>query len=537
MNERDLSELWLQGLSLDSRRVKPGDCFIALSGLVDDGKRYIPEAIAKGAVAILLESGTDLANRSQADQVPIIPYSNLRNSISAIAGRFYADPSKQLNLIAITGTNGKTSVSHFIAQILGFFHHPCAVMGTLGNGFLDKLNPGHQSCPSINMTTLDPISVQEVLASLKKQGAEIVAMEVTSHALTQGRVEGLQIKTAIFTNLTRDHLDYHQNMQNYFAAKKRLFTELKPKNIIINIEDEYGRLLLEEILDNAGRDQNILFSKIIAYGTSINSHSSISPEMIRKWQNSGVEFVLAKDLSFSEAGIKASLETPWGTGDFLCPLLGQFNLSNILAALTAVFLEKTDFEHRATAIKNDDFSTIVPFQMVLTSLNNLKTVPGRMVSFRDNPKKPTVVIDYAHTPDALSQVLQALRLHCRGKLWCVFGCGGDRDRGKRPQMAAVAEGLSDKVIVTQDNPRTENPDIILSEIMQGFKFANNIMIESSRKEAIRFAIRSAVAEDIVLIAGKGHEDYQIIGVEKIPFSDQIEVIQALSLTPLNRSSP
>lgn len=540
-----MNELRIQGLSLDSRRVNPGDLFIALSGTVDDGQRYIPEAIAKGAVAVLIEPSHATAEAMASTlpkQVPIIKFQNLRNSISSIAGRFFSDPSKQMSVIAITGTNGKTSISHFIAQIFDSLNQPCGVMGTLGNGFLKTLR---NSNDTINTTT-DPISAQKELALMKEQKARVVAMEVTSHALTQGRVEGLQFQSAIFTNLTRDHLDYHGDMQSYFAAKKRLFIELYPKNIIINLEDEYGCLLLNEILNlrnGKALENNDVYKemskipKIIAY-TTVPELASPYLQNQLKDPAKAVNFVVAKDLLFTEEGIQATIETPWGTGLLECPLLGRFNLSNVLAALTAVCLEqseqlKKNEEHGQRGLHRElgereqiEQEDILP--KVLVALKSLKTVAGRMSRFGGSAKEPVIVVDYAHTPDALSQVLQALRLHCRGKLWCVFGCGGDRDRGKRPEMAAMAEKFSDNIIVTQDNPRTEDPDNILQNIMQGFKMAKKIKVIPSRKEAIDFAVKHAAAEDMILVAGKGHEDYQIIGSQKLPFSDQHEVLQALS---------
>lgn len=522
-----MNELYIKGLSLDSRTIKSGDLFVALSGNQQDGKHYIPDAINKGAVAVLVEPSTS-AEKMKSAKVPVIEFSNLRNSVSAIAGRFFSDPSKQLSLIAITGTNGKTSCSHFIAQILENLNYPCGVMGTLGNGFLNDLKVLKQT----TNTTIDPISTQEVLASLKEQGAKACAMEVTSHALTQGRVEGLAFKTAIFTNLTRDHLDYHQDMQSYFAAKKRLFTELKPKNIVINVDDTYGQALLEELCfsnKNASNNTSNTTSYNASYTNSDNKETNhkviviaygTNPELIskleRKYLGNKLEplWLVAKDLIFTEEGSKANIRTPWGEGELVCPLLGLFNLSNILASLAAVSLEN------------------IPLSQSLAKIKNLKSVTGRMTAVKNISKNtlkdPMVIIDYAHTPDALAQVLKALRLHCTGKLFCVFGCGGDRDKGKRKEMAAIAEMFSDKVVVTQDNPRTENPDAIIEDILQGFKEPKKIILEPNRREAIAFAIQNAQKEDFVLIAGKGHEDYQIIGNEKFPFSDLKEAEEALS---------
>lgn len=511
-----IKELGIRGLCLDSRRVVPGDLFIALSGHDEDGKRYIPDAIAKGASAVLIEkqnsNTSSMSNILPSYSVPIIEYENLRENVSAIAGRFYSDPSLDLSVIGITGTNGKTSISHFIAQILETLGYSSAVMGTLGHGFLKKLQWVNQS----TNTTLDPITTQQEMASYKKQGAQMVAMEVTSHALTQGRVEGLHFKTAIFTNLTRDHLDYHQNMSNYFAAKKRLFTELNPKNAVINLDDEYGQQLMQILADQSSQIQH---PRLIGFTCKLEDDTSDSWAE-KQWAGKEAkglgkkyETILAKDMFFTETGIQAYIETPWGKGQLICPLLGRFNLSNVLAAVTALCLEN------------------IPLADVLKAVQQLKPVAGRMTTIQKEAGGPRVIIDYAHTPDALSEALQAMRLHLAetGTLHCVFGCGGDRDKGKRREMAAITETYADKIVVTQDNPRTENPDNIIQDIMQGFKDPQKIMIEQDRKKAIRLAIQEAEAEDMILIAGKGHEHYQILGKEKIHFNDQEEALGALEV--------
>lgn len=529
-----IKELGIQGLCLDSRRVAPGDLFIALSGHDEDGKRYIPDAINKGASAVLIEKqNSSTASTSNIPlthlPIPMIEFEHLRENVSAIAGRFYSDPSLDLSVIGITGTNGKTSISHFIAQILETLGYSSTVMGTLGHGFLKKLQWVHQS----TNTTLDPITTQQEMASYKKQGAKMVAMEVTSHALTQGRVEGLHFKTAIFTNLTRDHLDYHQNMSNYFAAKKRLFTELNPKNAVINLDDEYGQQLMK-ILEDQGisnqpdsNDKNKDLkelkerkaTRLIGFTCKLDDEPS-DPRTGIKWADKEgkdlakkYEMVLAKDMFFTETGIQAYIETPWGKGQLICPLLGRFNLSNVLAAVTALCLEN------------------IPLAEVLKAVQELKPVAGRMTTIQETPGSPRVIIDYAHTPDALSEALQAMRLHLAetGTLHCVFGCGGDRDKGKRREMAAITETYADKIVVTQDNPRTENPDTIIQDILKGFKDPQKITIEQDRKKAIRLAIQEAEADDMILIAGKGHEHYQILGKEKIHFSDQEEAEQALKV--------
>ncbi len=471
-----MSEINVSGLSLDSRRVKPGDVFMAVSGSQTDGRAFIAEAIAKGAVAVLEAAD---AVSSTYDKVPIIPFPDLKNALGFIASRFYDEPSKAMHVIGITGTNGKTSISHFIAELFTILGKSTAVMGTLGFGFLNNLQ-------EMTLTTADALTTQAQLAALKQQNAKVVAMEVSSHALSQARVNGVQFRTVVFTNLSRDHLDYHVNMTAYFEAKKKLFIEQNAKYAVINLEDDYGQKL--------SQDPKIM-SKIIGYTTQAVKDKKI------------VDCITTENLHLDDTGMQATVHTPWGSGQLHCSLLGRFNLSNILAALACVCLEG------------------IPLKDVLQAITQLKTVKGRMMCLRED-NRPLVVIDYAHTPDALAETLRALRAHCKGKLWCVFGCGGDRDKGKRPLMAKIAETLSDHFIITNDNPRTEDPKDIIQDIIQGLESTSQPLIIQDRKQAIIEAVQKAKAGDCVLIAGKGHEDYQIVGTVKTPFSDEACVREA-----------
>jgi UDP-N-acetylmuramoyl-L-alanyl-D-glutamate--2,6-diaminopimelate ligase len=492
-----MNEVRITGLTMDSRRVKPGDLFIAVPGFTVDGRKYINQAIQRGAVAVLAEHAVDKLYDNQINTqstVPIIEIENLRNLIGPIASRFFAEPSKEVPIIGITGTNGKTSTAHFIAQILTYCKTPCAIMGTLGFGFLNNLkhsvNPREAHC-----TTQDAIATQETVTELRKQGAKVVAMEVTSHALTQGRVAGLVFNTTIFTNLTRDHLEYHTTIEQYWEAKKLLFTEYQSKNNIINLDDTYGQKLIKDLLLQQPDRQ------VIGY-TITSGIAGIS-----------IPSITTTNLVLSSEGIQADLKTPWGEGKLQSSLLGHFNISNLLAVLAAVCVQG------------------VPFLQALEAITHLQTVPGRMMRLGGGDL-PLVVVDYAHTPDALTQVLKALRPHCQGKLWCVFGCGGDRDRGKRPLMTEVVCNLSDEVVITQDNPRTEDPQQIMTDMLQGLKHSklksiSDIIIEPDRRQAILQTVQAANANDLVVIAGKGHENYQIIGADEIPFSDHAEVLQAL----------
>jgi UDP-N-acetylmuramoyl-L-alanyl-D-glutamate--2,6-diaminopimelate ligase len=473
-----MNDIHIKNLTTDSRQVKPGDLFIAVPGLTVDGRAYIEQAIKNGAVAVVTE----------------------RKLVGHIAARFFSNPSKQLPVIGITGTSGKTSVSHFIAEIMSYCEKSCGVIGTLGTGvFSEKqgfkeIRVSHGEKPdktTHDYTTPDAIAVQRTLAALQKQNVSAVAMEVTSHALDQNRVAGVEFDTVIFTNLTRDHLDYHPDMQTYGEVKKRLFTEFQSKYAVINLDDAFGRVLFAELkaLDKARR--------VLGYSCHKNP-----PE-------GGRELIEADNVVLDKHGIRATVKTPWGEGELRSHLLGLFNVSNILAALTAVCLQG------------------VPLNAVLKAIKAISTAPGRMMRFGGNAEMPLVIVDYAHKPDALAAVLEALRGHCAGELWCVVGCGGDRDRGKRPLMAAIGERLSDHLYLTQDNPRTEDPTQIMTEMIQDLKNPNKVVVEYDRAKAIEWAIKNAKVEDIIVVAGKGHETYQIVGTEKIPFSDKLVVEAAL----------
>lgn len=483
---------------MDSRQVKPGDLFIAVPGLTVDGRDYIEQAITDGAVAVLAEcdsaASAEIQTKKQNKKIPIIVVHKLQTMIGHIAARFFDNPSKNIPVIGITGTNGKTSASHFIAQILSYCHKPCGVIGTLGAGIV----PFENSLLSSERTTPDAIAVQRTLSTLQKQGATTIAMEVTSHALDQNRTAGVEFDTTIFTNLTRDHLDYHSNMQSYGEVKRKLFTEFQSEYSVINLDDEFGCDLFGNLKSLCPE------RKLIGYTTCLDKISPNPP-----FSKGGADVVMANNVVLDNQGICADIQTPWGLGKLQCNLLGKFNLSNLLAAIAAVCIQG------------------VPLQQVLQAIQSIKTVPGRMMRVGENQPGPLVIVDYAHKPDALAQVLEALRAHCKGQLWCVVGCGGDRDRGKRPLMAAIGESLSDYLYLTQDNPRTEDPKQIMTEMIQGLKNPDKVVIEYNRKNAIELAIKNAKNMDIVVVAGKGHEAYQIIGTEKIPFSDQSVVEAAL----------
>lgn len=462
----------IRELTLDSRKVRPGDLFLAVPGLQQDGRTHIADAIARGASAVAYESaGADVPDANGAE---LVPTKNLAAQLSAIAGRFYGEPSRALRLIGVTGTNGKTSVSQLVAQALDKLGERCGIVGTLGTGF-------HESLQSGRHTTPDPVAVQATLADLKNAGARALAMEVSSHGLDQGRVAALDFDVAVFTNLSRDHLDYHGSMEAYGAAKARLFTWPELRCRVINLDDAFGRELAKQ--PHA--------SRLISY--SLEDRAA---------------YLYCRETTFDDHGVRAHLVTPQGEGYLSSPLLGRFNLSNLLAVVGALLGLNYGLDE------------------ILRVLPSLQGPVGRMQRFGGG-KLPLVVVDYAHTPDALEQVLKALRPHAAGRLLCLFGCGGDRDSGKRPLMAEVAERLADAVLVTDDNPRTEDPQRIVADIRTGFAKPEQVEFVHGRGQAIAKAISEAAAADVILLAGKGHEDYQEIAGVRHAFSDLDETSKAL----------
>jgi UDP-N-acetylmuramoyl-L-alanyl-D-glutamate--2,6-diaminopimelate ligase len=516
----------IQGLSLDSRKTQPGDLFLAcasqgrlsveggsllpvpapatlgpparhkMPGATQatqvHGQEFIAAAIKAGAVAVAYEITTGESTSSthnihpdiESLPVPMFGVEKLSQQLGLIADRFYNHPSRDLRVIGVTGTNGKTSISHFLAQALSDADNtpPCGVIGTLGYGLYGNVALGSHTTP-------DALTLQALLDSMRSQGARSVVMEASSHGLLQGRVNDIAFDTAIFTNLSRDHLDYHGTMAAYSDAKRRLFSMPGLKHAVINADDACGRELLASLPAGV---------RPLAYG--IGSSTS--------------EGVYGSNLHLSMNGLEMDISSPWGNGRLRSPLLGCFNASNLLAVLATLLL------------------TGLPLATALERIARINTIPGRMERFGVDGQ-PLAVVDYAHTPDALAQVLSTLREHItRGaRLWCVFGCGGDRDRGKRPLMGMTAEELADYVVVTDDNPRHEDPLGIITDILSGMANPDGVYIQRLRAQAITFAITYAHPGDVVLIAGKGHETYQQIGVHKLPFSDRQLVFDLLNKPP------
>ncbi len=475
-----LPEAQIGGLALDSRQVAPGDLFFALEGTQAHGKQFVEQAIERGAAAVLLE--TQWARTGERNGVPVISVPGLRFKLGALAERWFGNPSQAMTVVGVTGTNGKTSVSHFIAQALRV-DGPCGLIGTLGYGLVGNGLPGDLR-PGAH-TTPDAIALHGLLAGMCDAGAQQAVMEVSSHALEQGRVAGVAFDVAVFTNLSRDHLDYHGDMASYGRAKRRLFETPGLKYAVINLDDTFGQSLLAGMPGAVGT---------VSYGFD---DSRLPPSL------------LGSDLRLDSQGLRMRIDSDWGSGELAVPLLGRFNAENLLAAFAALLACGLGFDE------------------VLARLSRAQPVPGRMQRLGGGPGEPLVVVDYAHTPDALTQVLDALRAHGAGRLSCVFGCGGDRDVGKRPLMARAAERAADRIIVTDDNPRSEDPEVIVADIFSGFDNADAVTVINDRASAIRHAVVTAAEGDVVLIAGKGHEDCQLVGGQRLPFSDTDQVREAL----------
>jgi UDP-N-acetylmuramoyl-L-alanyl-D-glutamate--2,6-diaminopimelate ligase len=471
-------------LVTDSREVMAGDTFVAYPGAAADGRQFIAQAIARGANAVIWEAENFAWN--PAWRTPNLAVRDLRHHAGEIADHVYGGPSHKLWMVGITGTNGKTSCSHWLAQSLGALGRKTALIGTLGNGFPGALQA------TLN-TTPDAIRLHGLLDDYLRQGAQAVAMEVSSHALAQGRVNGVSYDVALLTNLSRDHLDYHGDMESYAAAKRRLFDWQNLKYAVLNLDDDYGFNLAGQLLEAE--------VEVVGYG--------LGEPALQYAERNGLRMVYGSGLRMGQQGLGLDVRTSWGGARLESRLVGRFNASNLLGALAVLLV---------SGIELDD---------AVRELSRAEAAPGRMQSMGGGGR-PAVVIDYAHTPDALQKVLQSLREAAGpGRLVCVFGCGGDRDRGKRPMMGQVAAKLADACIVTSDNPRSEDPAEIINGIVSGMG-GGSYRIVADRAEAIAQAIGGAGAADTVLLAGKGHETYQEIRGVKYPFSDVEEAGRALA---------
>jgi len=464
-------------ITADSRRIEPGVAFAAYPGTHADGRKFVPDAIARGATAVLWESSGFAWDRGW--QVPHLPIEGLQQRLGAIADFIYGSPSQALWMIGVTGTNGKTSCAHWIAHALDACGRRAGILGTLGNGLIGGLAPATHTTP-------DAPALHELLQQFKTAGAKAVAMEVSSHGLDQGRVGGIKFDVALFTNLTRDHLDYHQTMAAYGQAKARLFTWPGLRTAVVNADDPFGQSLIDSARARGAR--------LLSYGLAAAD-------------------VAATEIRVTASGIALAVNTPWGKAEFASPMVGTFNAQNLLGVLGVML------------------ASDIPIDVATAALSRLQPPAGRMQRL-GGTDRPLVIVDYAHTPDALEKALTALRpaVAAPGELICVFGCGGDRDAGKRPEMGHIAARFADRVVVTSDNPRSEDPSAIANAVARGVRDEGNRRwtIEVDRGEAIRNAIGAAKAGDVVLVAGKGHETYQERDGVRTPFSDADVAAAALA---------
>jgi UDP-N-acetylmuramoyl-L-alanyl-D-glutamate--2,6-diaminopimelate ligase len=479
-------------VSADSRQIQSGDIFFAYpighGNALRDGRHYIQAALENGAAAVVFDP--ENIDTEFLDHPQCFPIPNLAKRVGDLCAQWYDYPSKQLKMIGVTGTNGKTSITQWLAQALDQAEHRAAIIGTLGTGFPGQLQ-------KTGYTTPDAPKLQTQLKELLEAGAKQVAIEVSSHALHQERIAGTWFNCAVFTNLTQDHLDYHGSITEYAEAKAKLFKQQGLEHAVINFDDSFGRELALSLLTKGDL-------KVWAY--------SLNQDAFKGFEKFGdrLHFVYAGETKLSSAGYDSVFSYAGSINSLHIPLLGEFNLSNALAVWTVLLTQGLSTEEASKRV------------------SQLHPVLGRMelIPLARNPKAegPLAVVDYAHTPDALQKTLEALRpiaAQRGGKLWCVFGCGGDRDSGKRPQMGAVAESFADQIIITSDNPRSEDPQVIMSMILGGMDASSaKVQVITDRASAILTAVRYAGARDVVLVAGKGHETTQEIAGKKFEFSDQ-----------------
>ena len=465
----------ITGLVLDSRAVRPGNAFVAIAGFGAHGLGFVDQARAAGAAAILFEPPAPAELPAPADAIAV---PGLRTRMGAMADQFHGQPSRAMTMVGVTGTNGKTSTVQLLAQAWHLLGTASGSIGTLGVGLYGDVVPTGFTTPLV-------LQMHEVLAQLRDQGARAVAMEVSSHALDQGRVDAVHYDVAVFTNLTRDHLDYHGDMAQYGAAKAKLFHRAGLKAAVVNLDDSFGSELLRTV--DAG---------VVRIGVSSRGAQQAT--------------LRADSLKLDGRGIAFDLVVDGARHPVQSPLLGRFNVDNLLAVAGVLHT----LGHAPEAIA--------------ALVSQLQPIAGRMNRLGGERGLPTVVVDYAHTPDALEQALQSLQGHLQGRLFCVFGCGGERDAGKRPQMAAIAERLAQKVIVTDDNPRGEDGDAIVADILAGFTAPDAVTVQRNRARAIGLAVKLAGPGDIVLLAGKGHEPYQEVRGVKHDFDDTLVAAAALS---------
>ncbi|CAL4321468.1 UDP-N-acetylmuramoyl-L-alanyl-D-glutamate--2, 6-diaminopimelate ligase [Buchnera aphidicola (Hyalopterus amygdali)] len=489
-NLKNLLSPWIMNLPkkeiaklvLDSRKINEKDVFVAIKGTKKDGNNFISEAIKKKAAAIISDTQNKLKHGhiNYINSIPVLHFFQLSQNVSNLAGRFYKQPGNKLKVIGVTGTNGKTTVTQLINQWSKLLKKQFGTMGTLGNGFNNILK-------KTKNTTSSAIEIQSFLDMAVKKKIQLVTMEVSSHGLIQNRVKNIPFYIGIFTNLTQDHLDYHKNMKQYELSKWSFLSQHRIQKIILNANDEYGKKWLKKLSNK--------------YTTAVTIKDSYQKKYSKKWINA---ICIKINNNFTDV----KFESSWGNGLLSTSLIGDFNINNLLLALACML----EMNYKLSDLLN-------------TSIK-IQPIHGRMQIF-SSADKPTIIIDYAHTPDALEKALNAIQLHfSKKKIWCIFGCGGERDRKKRPLMGTISEKIAYKVVLTNDNPRNENQEKIIQEILEGCTKKKEIIIIPNRKKAISTIFFQAKVDDIIFISGKGHETQQIIGNQKINYSDQ-KVVQNL----------
>jgi len=480
----------VSGVNLDSRMVEPGDVYLAIKGATTHGMHFAEKAAEAGAVAVVCSAAskaefTDIVSRLEQRNVPVVIVEKLGARCGSIASRYYHEPDQSMTIVAVTGTDGKTSVCRFIAQSLNASNQCCGYIGTLGWGIGDSLN-------DTALTTPDSVTLRRLLASMRDQGAKFIALEASSHGIAEGRLDELALDVAVLTNLGRDHLDYHGSIEAYRAAKERLFGWESLQTVVLNADDAMGRDLIGEMTHIA----RIAYSAAGSQCTVADTDNECQ-----------LSAVYATNIETDDSGLAFDLNDSVVNQRVSTTLLGRFNVDNLLACYGSLI---------ACGVAAND---------AIHGIGSVTPVAGRMERLGGG-EQPTVVIDFSHTPNALTVAIEAVRVHCVNQLWVVFGCGGDRDKGKRAPMASASEA-ADHVVLTDDNPRTERSEAIINDVMQGFVDHHKVTVIADRADAIRHAIRQANPGDLVLIAGKGHEDYQIVGSQKHHFSDREQALAVL----------
>lgn len=497
----DAPDIRVEGLTLDSREVNTRSAFVAIKGHERDGREFIPQAISLGAKVILAQTDDSDAHGAMEmrDHSVIISLYQLPNLLSTLAGAFYDYPAQKMTSVAVTGTNGKTSTVQLLTQFKDALGTRSASIGTLGSSVFEGADTQWQTTSAAN-TTPDAIRMQYLLAEFVQSDVQHVAFEASSHALVQGRLSHVKTDIAVLTNLTRDHLDYHGSMEEYAKAKRLLLEQPGLSAIVLNANDEESKRWDSAAAQHITR----VWTGVTSNEVSVSTHENQGSALTTSAEKPASKYCFALNAEYHEAGCRFDIQSSWGNASIALPLFGAFNVANVLSAI-------------ATLLQQGE-----RFNEVVSAVNAITPVEGRMEVFPFQAHA-NVVVDYAHTPDALEKVLASAKAHTEGNVWCVFGCGGDRDKGKRPLMARAAETGADSIVITTDNSRSEAPEDIAKDIVKGLHNPDVAVSIPDREKAIRYCLAHSAAGDIIIVAGKGHENYQIIGDTKINYDERAVV--------------